>query len=263
MTTIDKILEELKSIEDKVVINPLSREEIELVQSKYNKRLPNYYIEFLSKIGLKQDLVWGLNDRINRFEDLTDFLQSENYFRFGHNGGEDYWLLKFENEKDRTIYEYEYYNDGEIKSLGKTFDELLFEGLTDKKNRYDNLVLNDKKNWCVQFSIGTGSGKFLVSQLEKNLDIPIEIIKEPVYKETSEAGVKCYEGIISIDGEEIRLGKQIITGMGSSNLYFDWQETIEEMKNDSTINKINNALSKCVFKTTLIDYGILNRKDLE
>ena len=127
MTTIDKILEELEPIKDKVVINPLSKKEIHLIQSKFKKRLPDYYVEFLGKIGLKQDLIWGLNDNISKFKDLGEFIPSENYFRFGDNGGEDYWLLKFDDEKDRTIYEYLYYNDGEIKSLNKTFDELIKE----------------------------------------------------------------------------------------------------------------------------------------
>ena len=263
MEIIDKILKELKPIKDKVVINPLTKGEIDLIQSKFKKRLPKYYTEFLSKIGLKQDLVWGLNDGINKFNDLSDYLPSENYFQFGDNGGEDYWLLKFEDERDRTIYEYKYYNDGKIKNLGKTFEELLFEGLEDKKKRYNEIALNDVKDWCVQFSIGTGSGKFLMTQLKDKLDIPIEIIKEPNYIETSESGVKCYEGIISINGKETRLGKQIIKGMGNSNLYFNWQETVEEMKNDSIIKKINSALSKCIFKHNMIDYGILNRESLK
>ena len=262
MTTIDKILEELEPIKDKVVINPLSKKEIHLIQSKFKKRLPDYYVEFLGKIGLKQDLIWGLNDNISKFKDLGEFIPSENYFRFGDNGGEDYWLLKFDDEKDRTIYEYLYYNDGEIKSLNKTFDELLLEELEDKKNRYQDLVSNDQKDWCVQFYIGTGSGSFLVKQLKEKLDIPIQIIQEPTYIETSKSGVKTFEGIISINGNKTRLRKQLIKEMGNSNLYFNFQETIEEMKANSTIKKIDEALSKCVFKHTLIDYGILDKVDL-
>ena len=262
MTILDKILEELKPYEDKVVINPLSRGEVEEIQSKFSKKIPQYFIEFLEKIGLKQDLVWGVNDGINRFEDLSTFLQSDNYFRFGDNGGEDYWLLKFDDENDKTIYEYDYYCDGVIKSLDKTFDDLLLEGLEDKKQRFESLISNGLKDWCVQFSIGTGSGKFLVAQLREHLDIPIEIIKEPEYTETSEAGVKCYEGKISIAGKEIRLGKQIIKGAGSSDLYFSWQESIHDMKNNSLIKKLDHALSKCVFKHVLIDYGILDREAL-
>ena len=263
MTNVDKILEELKPFKDKVLINPLSKEEVEIIQSKFNKRIPEYFREFLLKIGLKQDFVWGINNRIGKFEDLGEFLSSEDYFKFGDNGGEDYWLLKFEDEKDRSIYEYDYYCDGEIKSIGKTFDNLLIESLDLVKNRYENLTLNEFKGWCVQFFINTGSGKFLASQLNDKLEIPIQLISEPKYTETSDAGVKCYEGIISIDGKKIKLGKQIIKGVGSSNLFFDWQESVNDMKNNSLIKKLDKALDKSVFKHKIIDYGILNLEELK
>ena len=261
MTTVDKILEELKPYKDKVVINPLSKEEIEIIQSKFKKRIPNYFIDFLKKIGVKQDLVWGLNEGINRFEDLGDFLPSENYFRFGDNGGEDYWLLKFDNEEDRTIYEYDYYCDFEIKSLKKTFDDLLFEALEDKIKRFENLASNDLKDWCVQFSIETGSGKFLEKELGKYVNV--KLIKEPEFVETSPAGVKCYEGKIEIEGKEVLLKKQTYKGWSSPSLYFNWQESVEKMKKNSTIKKLDKALSDCVFKHTLIDYGIMNREELK
>jgi len=260
MTTVDKILQELKSYKDKVVISPLSKEEVEIIQAKFKKEIPGYFKDFLLKIGLRQDLIWGLSEQII---DLGDFLPSEDYFRFGDNGGEDYWLLKFEDENDRTIYEYDFYCNYEIISLNKTFDELLFEGLEDIKKRYDDLPLNDKKDWCVQFSINTGSGRFLVTQLKDKLDFPIELIKEPEFTETSTAGVKCYEGIISINGKRVRLGKQIIKGMGSPTLYFDWQESIKDMQENSFIKKLDQALSNCVFKHSLCDYGILNREELK
>ncbi len=262
MNTIDKILTDLKPYNDKVVITPLSDEEIDQIQGKFSRKLPTYYIEFLKKIGLKQDLIWGLNDGIDRFADLSEFLPSEDYFRFGDNGGEDYWLLKFDDENDRTIYEYDYYCDGIIKCLEKTFDDLLIEGLEDIKHRYEQLTPNNAKDWCVQFSARTGSGKFLVAQLTEHFDLPIKIIKEPTHVETSAAGVKCYEGIIEIDGKEVPLTKQVIKGAGSSNLYFNWKESIQEMQHNSTIKKIDKALSKCKFKHVLIDYGILNRDDL-
>ena len=35
------------------------------------------------------------------------------------------------------------------------------------------------------------------------------------------------------------------------------------MKNNSTIKKIDKALSNCVFKHVLIDYGIMNREQLK
>lgn len=260
MTTIDKILENLKPYEDKVVINPLSDEEIGIIQSKFKKRIPKYFVEFLSKIGLKQDFIFGINDGVNRFEDLSEFIQSGNYFRFGDNGGEDYWLLKFEDENDRTIYEYDFYCDFEIISVGKTFDELLLEGLEYVKSRYEKLASNNLKDWCVQFSVETGSGKLLESELGKH--IKANLIKEPEYVETSPADVKCYEGVIEIEGKKLLLKKQTYKGWNSPSLYFNWQEPVEEMKNSSIIKKIDKALSNCALKHVLIDYGIMNREEL-
>ena len=35
------------------------------------------------------------------------------FFDFGHNGGEDYCLLRNDDRSDRTIYEFDYYADFE------------------------------------------------------------------------------------------------------------------------------------------------------
>jgi len=263
MKLIDQILNDLKPYLDKVVITPLSNQEIDFIQNKFKKKLPNYYKYFLKNIGLKQDFIWGLKYSKNRFQDLNDFLSSEDYFQFGDNGGEDYWLLKFENETDRTVYDYDFYNHGEIKSLGKTFDQLLTEAFEDIKTRYPVLIPNSQKEWCVQFSINTGSLNFMISQLKEKIDLPIQLISKIEYTETSVAGVKCYEGIISIKGKEIRIGKQVISGVGSSNLFFNWQESIKVMQENSLIKKLDTALKDCVFQHKLIDYGILKKDQLK
>ena len=169
--------------------------------------------------------------------------------------------MKFEDESDKTIYEYDFYCDFEIKSLEKTFDELLIEGLKDIKNRHEELAPNSLKDWCVQFSVETGSGKFLEKELGKYIEV--KLIKEPEYVETSPADVKCYEGEIEIEGKTLRLSKQTYKGWNSPSLYFNWQESVDEMKNNSTIKKIDKALSNCVFKHVLIDYGIMNREQLK
>ncbi len=259
MDFIDQILNDLKPYEDKVVLSPLSEQEIESIQSKFKKRLPDYYKYFLKKIGLKQDFIWGLQDSINRFQDLNEFLSSEDYFRIGDNGGEDYWLIKFENEIDRTIYEYDYYCNGEIKSIGKTFDQLLAEALEDIKTRYPKLTPNSQKEWCVQFSINTGSPDFLIAQLKNKIDIPIKQISKIEYTDTTKAGVKSYKGLISINGQEVPISKQVILGAGSTNLYFNWKESIKDMQEHSFIKKLDKALDDCVFQHTLIDYGILDK----
>jgi len=130
--TIDKFLEKLTPFESKVVISPLNEVEVNSIETILDRRLPEYYREFLLSIGLKQDVIWGLNDRISDFKPLDDFLpngEAEKFFRFGNNGGEDYWLLRNDDPNDRTIYEYDYYCDYEIKSLKKTFDDLLRDAI--------------------------------------------------------------------------------------------------------------------------------------
>jgi hypothetical protein len=261
MNLIDKILKDLEPFKDKILISPLSVGEVDLIQSKFNKKLPEYFKEFLLKIGLKQDLIWGINEGVNRFEDLREFLESEDYFRFGDNGGEDYWLLKFEDENNRIIYEFDYYNSMEIRSLNKTFDDLLVAGIEEIKKKYDDLDSNEIKDWCVQFSVKTGSGKFLEKELGKYLTV--KLINEPVFVEESSAGVKCFEGEIEIEGQIKKLKKQSYEGWSNSSLYFNWQESVKQMQENSLIKKIDGALSNCVFKHTLIDYGISNRDKLQ
>ncbi len=257
MTTIDKILGELQPYEDKVLINPLSNEEIEQIQSKYKNKLPEYFLDFLRKIGLKQDFIFGINENINDFEDLSDFIQSNNYFRFGKNGGEDYLLLSF-NENDNTIYEYDYYCDFEIKSLEKTFDDLLIQSLNNVRSNYKELVFNTLKYWSVQFSIETENGKDLENELGKFLKV--KLIKEPEYIETSPAEVECYEGEIEIEEKKVVLSKQTYKYWDKPTLYFDWEESIQKMKINSIIKKIDKSLSNCPFNYDLIDYGIICKK---
>ncbi|MCT4639499.1 MAG: SMI1/KNR4 family protein [Bacteroidales bacterium] len=261
MNLIDKILKDLEPFKDKILISPLSVGEVDLIQSKFNKKLPEYFKEFLLKIGLKQDLIWGINEGVNRFQDLREFLESEDYFRFGDNGGEDYWLLKFEDENNRMIYELDHYNSMEIRSLNKTFDDLLVAGIEEIKKKYDDLDSNEIKDWCVQFSVETGSGKFLEKELGKYLTV--KLINKPVFVEESSAGVKCYEGEIEIEGQIKKLKEQSYEGWSNSSLYFNWQESVKQMQENSLIKKIDGALSNCVFKHTLIDYGILNRDELQ
>jgi len=256
------LLQKLEKYPDQGVITPLNESEIEQIERTLGKELPLFFKEYLRKIGLKQDVVWGVLEQVQDFDRLDDFLPegtTSQFFRFGHNGGEDYWLLRYDEEQERAIYEYDYYNQFEIVKLDKTFDDLLWEA---KEKLIKNTPkTNAQKEWCVQFSVNTGSGKFLVNQLKSSLTI--ELIREPKYVDTSEAGVKTFEGMLRIEGKDIALHKQIIQGDGSSSLYFDLEETVEVMQTDSLIKKIDEALEKSILKHVLIDYGILPKDDLK
>lgn len=267
--TIEKVLEALRPYQDKVLLTPMSEEEIESIQQKFPKKLPTYFKEFLAKIGLKQDFIWGIFDNITRFENLDSFLPSPDYFQFGDNGGGDYWLLKFD-EQDKTIYEYDYYNQFAIVSLGKTFDDLLWEGVENVKEHYETMPLNSLKDWHVQFSIDIEIGKKfteleLGKQIEQELSqyLNIVLIKELEYVHTVVGGVKKYEGEIEIEGQKKKIKKLSHRDWKKKvSLFFDWQESVEEMQHNSTIKKINDALKKSVFKNScgLTDYGIFDRE---
>lgn len=257
MTIIDKALKAIEPYKDKVFLNPLSDEEVALIQSNYNKKLPNYFVEFLKKVGIKQDFVWDIIDNISRFDALEDFLPSTDYFQFGDRA-EDYWLLKFD-DNDQNIYEYDYYNEGRIKPLGKTFEDLLFEAVDDIKNRYNELIPNHQKDWCVEFHLYTSNARFIEKELSKYLNI--KLLKDFNYKENI-PNDESYKGEIEIEGEKIILSKSKFR-TGNSMISFDYREPVNRVKGDSMIKKIDEALLKCVFPHGLADYGILNRKDLE
>ena len=256
MKTLNKILEGINPYLEKVVLNPMSNAEIEIIQAKFKRKIPKYYIEFLQKIGLKQDLVKGLFDSVNQFEDINDYLSSDKYFRIGDNGGEDYWLLKFEDEENRTIYEFDYYQDFEIKSLGINFDELLLQGFENLKRRSNNSESNNLKEWRVQFILKTEDIESLVAEINKHLRINLIEIPKFISKNTS--GVSCYEGSIEIENDRVVLYRSSFDGWPTSRYSFNWSESIVNMKNDSTIRKLDNILSQYKFEYKMIDYGIMD-----
>jgi hypothetical protein len=255
--TLTEFVEKLKEFGSKVMISPLSEAEVHNIEIILDRDLPYYYREFLLRIGLKQDVVWGLNDRISDFDPLLDFLpdgQAKNYFRFGHNGGEDYWLLRNDDPSDRTIYEYEYYGDGEIKSLGKTFDEILDDAILLLTENKDKLIDNSQKVWAVQFSINTDDFTPIIESLRTEFECSLS--KEISNTQVSSAGVICSEGSIVLQGKEISIAKQEYKDWETASYYFSLREPVNEMNDKSFIKRIENRLKHDGFKVTLIDYGI-------
>lgn len=259
--SLDQFIEKLKKFESKVTITPLEEFEVLNIESILNRKLPLYYREFLLKIGLKQDAIWGLNDSVSDFDPLHDFLpsgQSMNFFRFGHNGGEDYWLLRNDDSNDRTIYEYEYYGDGMIKSLGRTFDDLLEESILLLTESHERLTANSEKVWSVQFSIDTDDINLIIESLRHEFDCNLS--KDMEKTEVSPAGVICSEGGITLQGVEISIRKQEYKTWETASYYFDWREPVDIMKEDSIIKRMEKRLKDDGLKVTLIDYGILDLK---
>lgn len=254
MELIDEILMDLVPYMDKVFLCPMTEEEVLNLENIYHRRFPDYYRYFLKRIGFRQDLVWEAFQIKKDFTDISEFISSDAYFQFGNNGGEDYWLLKFSEEYNRQIFEYDYYCDGEIKSMGMTFDALLKKSLAEVKKNYKNKVLNSDKRWCVEFSVNTSSVEFFQQELGKYLDI--EILENPKALTTEDRKRKYKNGLIEIEGVEVVLKKaSFSTGQ---SLYFSWVEPVEEMKSVALTDKLDAALEKCIFKHEKCQYGILS-----
>ncbi|MDN5215081.1 SMI1/KNR4 family protein [Fulvivirgaceae bacterium BMA12] len=256
---IDNFIKKLKDFGSKVTISPLTEVEVTRIETILNRKLPGYYREFLLKVGLKQDVVWGLIERIEDFDPLEDFLpegESKRFFRFGHNGGEDYWLLRNDDPNDKTIYEYDYYGDYEIKSLNKTFDDLLDEASQQLVENQDKLVDNSRKVWAVQFSIATNDENEIIDALKDEFGCILS--KGIENTEVSPAGVICSEGKIELHRREILLKKQEYKDWETALYYFDWRESVSEMNTNSLIKRIEKQLKTNGLKVTLIDYGIMD-----
>jgi len=255
--TVKEFANKLTEFESKVVISPLNEGEIREIELILNRTLPEYYKEFLRTIGLKQDVIDGLNRRLNDFDPLTDFLpegQAERYFRFGDNGGEDYWLLRNDDFSDDSIYEYEYYGDGKIKNIGKTFEGLLDESYLFLKVNKDSLVSNSKKTWSVQFSIDTNNLDEVIKSIRN--EFQCNLSREIGNMQVSSAGVISSKGSITLEGVEIAIKKQEYKDWDTSSFYFNWNESIEKMNTNSFIKRVENRFRKDGLKVTLIDYGI-------
>lgn len=256
MKLIDEILTKLIPYQDKVALYPLNNQEIEIIKSKFTKSIPEYFLYFLSKVGIYQDFVPNILDNIYDFEDLSDFLESDDFFRFGHDGGgEDYWLLKFDNENDRNLYEFEFYNSGEIISLGKTFDVLLNESLQYVIDNYDNLSHNNEKHWQVEFSVKTNDVQLFVKEI--SVFISVTLLQEPTPSGKSEFGIEYDDGTIEIEGFTIPLSKSSSINPDEEELYFSIDEPVDSMLNDSKIKKIKQGLDRCSFSYLMISLGII------
>jgi hypothetical protein len=261
-TFIDKFIEQLIPYTGKIVIHPLLNEEINALEDKVNKKLPDYYKEFLAKVGLKQDVIWGLNDRIKDFVPLDGFLpedQAYKFFRFGHDGGEEYWLLRTDDPSDDTIYEFNYDTDQSIVNTGRNFKKLLEDAIIKLEKNKHTLVDNALKIWPVQFSIRTMNEQLIINAI--NNSIACKMIRALETTQVSAAGLICAEGEMQVGNVKVKLMKHEHEDWSSPLYYFDWIESIEEMKRDSKVHKILTALRSDKLDVNLVEYGIMNKND--
>ena len=256
---VEQFLQRLKPFESKVFINPLTEQEVNTIEAVLKRELPAYYRDFLLNVGLKQDVVKGLFDRVKDFSLLENFLPdntSQNYFQFGDNDEEACLLLRSDDHSDRTIYVYDGYGDYEIKSLHKTFDDLLEEAIQDLENQQNELPDNSKKYWAVQFAIDCHNATQIINALGEQFTCSLVKGIEKVGK--SPAGVESSQGIMNLEGIELPIKKQEYIGWATPSFYFDWKESLADMQTDSFVKKIEKQLKSKGLEVKLVDYGVRN-----
>lgn len=249
-----ELKEQLEKYKDIVFYYGLTEDKISVIEEQMENKFPIYFREFLKIFGVRQDFVFGLLDKEKSFVEKMSYLPDnikKSFVIIGDNGGEDYWLLNSENENDKSIYEWKYWDDGEIEKLNFNFDTLLKRSLIRLSDTTVNRKINNNKLWCVQFAIPAKNQQDICSV------IPLTISDEWKLIEVSPAEVYCYETIALLNGTEIKLKRQEYSGWENPIYYFDLKEPLSNFGKESLIEELDNKLKQQFSEYRLGDYGIL------
>ncbi len=257
MSFVDTFLHAIRPFHHAVVVLPLATGDVEKIERALGNPLPPYYREFLLKVGLKQDVIHGLHNQLSDFDNLDNLLpenRGHRFFRFGDNGGDDYWLLRIDDPADMTIYRYDQYDTYQIVSMHKTFEQLLLDAVEQLKLNKTRLVENHRKVWRVQFAVDTGQARNVVDALASVFHCAL--LADPDELELTADGVSRSDGCIMINDASATLRIQDAPQWGTPSYYFSWEEPVADMIGNSMIRRIEAALLAGGLDTTVIDYGI-------
>jgi hypothetical protein len=256
--TVEEFVEKLKEFGSKVLITPLTEIEVANIELVLDRKFPEYYRQFLLQIGLKQDAICGLLDRIEDVNDLAEFLpdgQSTTFFHFAHShNGEGYWLLRIDDPTDKNIYEYDY-PDSCIRRTDKTFDQLLDESLQQLTQNKDLLRNNSEKCWIVEFSIAVDNVDVIIGSLKKEFDCHLS--EDIGQIQVSSGGTIISLGKIRLQGADIQIKKKDHHKWETPKFCFNWNEPVADMQMNSLIKRIESRLKNDSLEVELLDYGIL------
>jgi hypothetical protein len=248
------ILKRIEPHKDKVFYHGLKESEILDIEKKIGKKFPLYFQEFLKTFGVRQDFVFGLIEKETHFIENLEYLPSEikkSFVLIGDNGGEDFWLLNSEDEKDTNIYEWQHWLDGDIVKLGYDFETLLNESILKLADKEIIRETNDLKSWCVQFAITTENEQKIYET------IPLIIFDDWKLEQVSPAEVYCYERKVKLLDKIRKFKRQEYSGWDNPTYYFDLKEPVNDFGKESLIKEIDNKLKNEFPEYVLIDYGIL------
>lgn len=250
-TDLKKQLEEYNNT---VFYYGLTEDKISGIEKSIGKKFPAYFREFLKTFGVRQDFVFGLLENEKIFVDKMSYLPDDikkSFVVIGDNGGEDYWLLNTDDERDKNIYEWRYWNEGEIVKLDFDFDALLKRSLAQLSRTTVDRKTNNTKLWSVQFAIPAMDEQSICSV------IPLTISEEWKLTKISPVNVYCYETNALLNNTEIKLKRQEYSDWETPIYYFNLKEPVSNFGTNCLIEELDSKLKQEFPEYRLVDYGIL------
>jgi hypothetical protein len=261
MIDFNGLLQELQPYSDKFYYTPILEEEIIAAENKLGITFPKYFKQFLRVFGLQQDLVFGLYDSLDAIISCAEGLPNEiakNYIPFGDDGGEEI-LLTNQNPDDTKIYHFEYgFIDEEgIVEWRYDFENLILASAEKLKLEYENLPLNTKKSWAVQFIMHTHNESLILETLNAQL------AKEWDEPEVSSANVYSYKNVLIYEEKSYSFSRSEYSGWDTPMYAFNMQEPLDKIDLDSLIKKTDKKLKVSFEKYAMVNYGILAFGDVD
>jgi len=252
MIHFNTIQEQLQDLDNQVFYSGLSEIEIQELQDNLQKKFPSYYYTFLQIFGFQQDFVEGLFINKALFlehnQSMEDSDELRNYLMIGDNSGEDFWMIRTDDETDLTLYNW---IDDEIEETGLTFADLIQHALEMRTDKNTFWETNENKYWNVQFEMKTTNENLL-------FDI-LGLVKKSNWKVIDEE--------ISCSSMEVMSHDTLATILRKENTHtkiptytLSWSEPLLEIKNQAQIKNWENLLSKNLIDYTLSDFGISTAK---
>jgi hypothetical protein len=257
ITGFQKILAQLKPLEDRAFTLPCTAEEIIDLQAALVRPLPQSYTFLLQHIGLLQDLfngtartIAGMKLSAERFKKA---LGSADYFPFADVEDETVLLLHHAPD-DEQVYRLNP-DERDITPANQTLPDFINACIQEARANPD-MPTNDKKFWAVQFTIKAPDDSRILPILQSTLGIEATASSWK-YLKTSPAQVKSFARDLKLQDQTLTLKKQEYIGWQAPNFYLDWSEPVLQLRTISNIRKLDSAFVTSGLDYVLVDYGIL------
>jgi hypothetical protein len=264
--SVQDILAQLDQYWDRIVRRPMSPAEIDDLEKRVGLSAPAPFRDYLSRVGLFQDLTWGVSSEIEVFDKPAEFAKEREFiadilgprgrelFPLGHDGaGNIYALGRLPSGACHICFV-----DHERVSvtIGEPFTAWLEGVVADVLKDIGERVPNDRKAWCVQFSLKGALFADLV-QILSSVGEAKEIDAEWRNPDTSPAGVTSTERRLMLDGETFKVTRLEYPGWRAPLLSFDMHEPVTTDAEHSRIRALNALFQARCSGYKLVDYGPL------